>query len=246
MTYNTITKKWESQYWHPTVTTDSVVLGFDNEELNILLIKRNLDPFKDTWALPGGFLREDDMTAKDGAYRELKEETSIKLDGIYLEEFKSYSDRYRDPRERVITIAFLALVQKSDYINVKGADDAKEAKWFSIKEIPELAFDHKKIVEDALESLKRRIHFEPIAFHLLNNKFTLSQLQNVYIAILNPPEGFNTLRDRRNFPRKIAALRYIKPTGEKLEGTPYKAPELYTFDEEEYQQVKDKGLWLEL
>ena len=246
MEYNRKEKKWESQYWHPTVTTDSVVFGFEGESLHILLIKRNLEPFKDKWALPGGFIREEDITAKDGAYRELKEETSIDTKGIYLEEFKSFSEKNRDPRERVITIAFIALVRKQDYLNVKGADDAKEAKWFCVNELPELAFDHKRIVDEALDSLRKRIHFEPIAFHLLDKKFTLSQLQNVYIAIINPPEGFNTLRDRRNFPRKIAKLNYITPTGERLVGAPYKAPELYTFDEKAYWEANNNGTWLKL
>ena len=248
MKYNDKTKQWESPYWHPTVTTDTVIFGFDGEKLDILLIKRGIEPYKDMWALPGGFLKEDDNAAKDCAYRELKEECSIDLQGIDLQELKTYSDRSRDPRERVITVAFVALVPKSKYLTIKGADDAIEAKWFNLNELPLLAFDHDKIISDAHNSLKHRIHFEPIGFHLLNEEFTISQLHNIYKAILNPPvDGYNTLSDKKNFLRKIKKLNYIKATGRKTtELTPYKRPELYVFDEIAYNKAKENGMWLEL
>ena len=248
MIYNKITNKWESQYWHPTMTTDTVIFGFDGEKIDLLLVKRGVEPYKDMWALPGGFLKEDDKTAKDCAYRELKEECSIDLQGIELRELKTYSDKDRDPRERVITVAFVALVPKSKYIAVKGADDALEAKWFCLEELPELAFDHAIIIKDAHNSLKQRIHFEPIGFHLLDKEFTIAQLHNIYKAILNPPtEGYNTLSDKKNFFRKIKKLNYIKATGKKTdEITPYKRPELFVFDEEAYNKTKENGMWLEL
>ena len=108
MRYNEQTKQWESPYWHPAVTTDSVVVGFDGEQLNVLLIQRGLEPYKNMWALPGGFMRPEDESAEACAYRELREETDV--DDIYMEEFHTFSNHDRDPRERVITIAFFALV----------------------------------------------------------------------------------------------------------------------------------------
>ncbi len=167
MKYNEKTKLWESPYWHPAVTTDAVVFGFDGERLNVLLIQRGLEPYKNMWALPGGFMRPDDESAQACASRELREETDVS--DIYMEEMQTFSHFNRDPRERVITIAFFALVAKDQY-HVRGGDDATKAKWFSIKDLPELAFDHKDIVALALERLRQRIHFEPIGFHLLGRR----------------------------------------------------------------------------
>ena len=124
MNYNSTTKLWESKYWHPAVTTDAVVFGFDGEQLNVLLIERGNEPYLGSWALPGGFIKEDDKSAEDSVYRELHEETNV--EGIYLEEFKTFSEAGRDPRERVITIAFFALVVKDKYV-IKGGDDARKA-----------------------------------------------------------------------------------------------------------------------
>lgn len=242
MRYNETTHKWESDYWHPAITTDAVVFGFDGAKLNVLLIERGNEPFKGSWALPGGFIRQEDQSAKEAVYRELHEETNVK--DIYLEELQSFSDAGRDPRERVITIAFFALVVKDKY-QIKGGDDAKTAKWFPIDNFPKLAFDHHKIIHVALERLQQRIHFEPIGFHLLDKEFTMPQLQNIYLAILNPPEDDNKLRDRRNFPKKMLKLGYIKETGKKVTGHPYRSPKLYTFDVEAYKKAKKIGMRLE-
>ena len=242
MIQNKITNKWESDYWHPAVTTDAVVFGFDGEKLNVLLIERGGDPFKGAWALPGGFITQKDASAQAAVYRELHEETNV--EGIYLEELQTFSKEDRDPRERVITIAFFALVVKDQY-KIMGGDDARNAKWFPIDELPQLAFDHDYIINVALERLQQRIHFEPIGFHLLDKEFTMTQLQNIYIAILNPSEDDNKLRDRRNFPRKMLKLGYIKDTGKKVTGNPYRSPKLYTFDEAAYKTAKKIGMRLE-
>ena len=242
MKLNTITNKWESQFWHPAVATDAVVFGFDGEDLNVLLIERNLEPYKNYWALPGGFIKESDNSAEECVYRELHEETNV--EDLYLEELKTYSNKCRDPRERVISIAFFALVVKDKYI-IKGGDDAKSAKWFSVNSLPTLAFDHSEIISEALDRLRQRIHFEPIGFHLLDNEFTMPQLQSIYIAILNPPENDNKVRDRRNFPKKMLKLGYIKETGKKVTGNPYRSPKLYSFDEEAYFEAKKIGMRLE-
>ena len=207
MKYNEQTKQWESPYWHPALTTDAVVFGFDGVGLNVLLIQRGLEPYEHMWALPGGFMREDDEDALACAYRELNEEANV--DDIFMEELQCFSDKDRDPRERVITIAFFALVVKDKY-QIMGGDDARVAKWFPVKDLPALAFDHKDIIETALERLRQRIHFEPIGFHLLDKEFTMPQLHNIYIAILDPPEDDTKLRDRRNFNKKMLKLGYIK------------------------------------
>ena len=242
MEYNKKTKQWESPYWHPAVTTDSVVFGFDGKALNVLLIQRGLEPYKNMWALPGGFMRPDDVSAQACAYRELHEETDV--DDIYMEEMQTFSDCNRDPRERVITIAFFALVVKDRY-HVKGGDDASNAEWFLVKDLPELAFDHRAIIQLALERLRQRIHFEPIGFHLLDKEFTMPQLHNIYKAILDPPEEDTKLSDRRNFHKKMLKLGYIKETGKKVTGNAHRSPKLYTFDEEAYQRAKKIGMRLE-
>ena len=167
-------KKYCYKYPHPAVTTDCVIFGFDGSELQVLLIERGIEPFKGKWAFPGGFLNMDE-TAGEGAMRELKEETG--LENAYIEQFNTYSEPGRDPRERVITIAHYALVRIQE---VKGGDDAAKAQWFPIDEVPQLAFDHDKILRDAMRKLRERIHFEPIGFELLPEKFTMRELQILY------------------------------------------------------------------
>jgi 8-oxo-dGTP diphosphatase len=241
MVLNAETHKWESDYWHPAVTVDAVVFGYDEEEggLSVLLIERGEEPFKGSWALPGGFITQTDESVEAAVRRELQEETNV--EGIYLKEFKTFSKIDRDPRpdERVITIAFLALVVK-DSFQIKGGDDAKNAQWFSIGRLPELAFDHQEIIEVAFERLQQIVHFEPIVFHLLNkDSFTMPQLHHIYKAILMPPEGSNVANDRRNFMKKMLALGYVEKTGETVRGRSNRPPELYRFDEEKYWEVKN-------
>ena len=141
------------RYPHPAVATDCVIFGFDGVKLKVLLVERGGEPYKGMWAFPGGFLRMDE-TAEQGALRELKEETD--LSPYYIEQFHCFSDPHRDPRERVLSIAFLALVKIAE---VKGGDDAAQAEWFSMDEIPQLAFDHDHILRMALDKLRERIHF---------------------------------------------------------------------------------------
>ena len=184
-------QKFTYDYPHPAVATDCVVFGFDGHELKILLIERGIEPYKGMWALPGGFLRMDE-TAEQCALRELQEETGLSL--TYLKQFKTFSEVNRDPRERVISIAFYALARKSD---VKGGDDAAQARWWALNEAPRLAFDHDYILRKAMEKLREDIHFEPIGFGLLDTEFTMSELQRLYEAIL----GIQF--DRRNFHKKM-------------------------------------------
>ena len=172
------TQKYTYDYPRPAVTTDCVVFSFDGHDLKILLIQRGIEPYKGAWAFPGGFLNMDE-TAEQGALRELKEETGLDL--RYIKQVGAFSDVNRDPRTRVITIAFYALAKKSA---VQGGDDAAKAQWFALNEVPRLAFDHDYILRKTLEKLRQDIHFDPFGFGLLNDQFTIPELQQLYETIL--------------------------------------------------------------
>lgn len=221
-------KVYTYKYPRPAVATDCVIFGFDGVKLKVLLIERGIPPFKGMWAFPGGFLREDE-TAEKGAKRELKEETSLEPD--YIEQFNCFSDPKRDPRERVISIAFFALVKTAE---VKGGDDAAKAQWFALDEIPQLAFDHDMILRVALAKLRERIHFQPVGFDLLPEKFTLKQLQMLYEAIL----GVHF--DRRNFAKKMLHFDLIRQLDETTWPTPKREANLYSFNREKYDDLKQK------
>lgn len=182
---------WQYRYEHMAVTTDCVIFTFEERQLKVLLIRRGGEPYKGQWAFPGGFLRLNE-SAKEGALRELREETSLTPSAI--EQLGVFSDVNRDPRERVITIAWYALVRPSD---VLGGDDADEARWFPVNHLPPLAFDHSQIFTAAMERLRRDIHFQPVGFDLLGEEFSIPELQAIYEAILG------VKFDRRNFQRKI-------------------------------------------
>ena len=180
--------KYHYKYPHPSVTTDCVIFGFDGTRLNVLLIERGNDPYKGCWAFPGGFLNMDE-SALEGAKRELYEETGLR--DAYIHQFHAFSAPDRDPRERVISIAYFALVRLTD---VKAGDDAAKAQWFPLDEMPPLAFDHDKMHREALKALRRMIHFEPIGVELLPENFTKTQLQSLYEAILGK-SGMNDSGD---------------------------------------------------
>lgn len=226
-------KKYCYQYPHPSVTTDCVIFGFDGMSIKLLLIERGIEPYKGKWAFPGGFMRIDE-TADECARRELEEETG--LTEAKMEQFYTFTDVNRDPRERVITIAYLALVKISD---VRGGDDASKAQWFDYNKIPSLAFDHDHILRRAVNELKERICFEPIGFELLPEVFTMSQLQNLYEAILD------VKFDRRNFYSKMHKLDILIPVDNRTADTPTRVPRLYQFNRVKYNELKQKGFRLE-
>ena len=226
-------KKYCYKYPHPAVTTDCVIFGFDGSELQVLLIERGIEPFKGKWAFPGGFLNMDE-TAGEGAMRELKEETG--LENAYIEQFNTYSEPGRDPRERVITIAHYALVRIQE---VKGGDDAAKAQWFPIDEVPQLAFDHDKILRDAMRKLRERIHFEPIGFELLPEKITMRELQILYESILG------VKFDRRNFAKKMMHYELLNQLDETVRPTAKRDALLYSFNKDNYELFKKKGFQLE-
>ena len=226
-------KMYHYKYPHPSVTTDCVIFGYDGTKLNVLLIERGIEPFKGRWAFPGGFIKMDE-TALMGAKRELLKETGLK--DAYIRQFHTFSEVDRDPRERVITIAYYALVRISE---VKGGDDAARAKWFPLDQIPSLAFDHDMILRQATAELRKQIHFEPIGFELMPEKFTMTQLQHLYEAILD------VKFDRRNFCNKMLKLGILTELDEKLTLVNKKVAFLYKFNPESYKQMKEKGFRLE-
>ena len=220
-------------YPRPAVTTDCVIFGYDGKELKVLLIERGIEPFKGCWAFPGGFLNMDE-DALAGARRELKEETG--LEDAFIEQFHTFSEPGRDPRGRVITIAHYALVKIQE---VEGGDDAAQARWFPIGEVPPLAFDHDRILRMAMSRLKEKIHFEPVGFELLPDVFTMPQLQNLYEAILE------VHFDWRNFASKMLKLGILEDTGDRPAGASSRIPVSYRFNKEKYNELKAKGFRLE-
>lgn len=181
------------EYPRPALTADCVIFGFDGRGLKILLIERGVEPYKGYWALPGGFMKMEE-TIEECAIRELREETGVT--DIYLEQFCCFSSVGRDPRGRVVTVAFIALVRPADY-QVVGGDDARAAEWFDADMLPPLAFDHTDIIEAARIRLREILTLRPAAFYLLDEIFTVDELRRVYEVI----NGITY--DRRNFHRKL-------------------------------------------
>jgi len=221
------------KYPHPAVTADCVIFGFDGINLKVLLIERGIEPYKGKWAFPGGFVNMNE-SCEEGALRELKEETGLST--AYIEQFHTFSDPQRDPRERIITVAYFALVRIQE---VKGGDDAAQAAWFALDEVPQLAFDHDRILREALKRLRERIHFEPIGFELLPEKFTMRELQNLYEAILD------VHFDRANFSKKMLHFNILTQLEETVWPTPKREANLYRFNMESYNELKQKGFRLE-
>lgn len=221
------------KYPHPSVTADCVIFGFDGVSIKVLLIQRGIEPYKGKWAFPGGFMQIDE-TVEECARRELEEETGLK--NASVEQFYTFSDVNRDPRERVITVAHYALVRLSE---VKGGDDAASAQWFAENEIPSLAFDHDRILRMARNCLKERICFEPIGFELLPEVFTMSELQNLYEAILE------VKFDRRNFYNKMLKLGILTEAEPRAEQASRRTPTKYRFNAAKYAELKQKGFRLE-
>jgi len=224
------------KYPRAALTVDCVVFGFDEGDLKLLLIQRDLEPFAGRWALPGGFVRVEE-SLEEAALRELQEETGVGR--VYLEQLYTFGQPDRDPRERVVTVAYCALVKLS-YHRVKAATDARNAAWFEVSDLPKVAFDHETIIETALQRLKGKVCYEPIGFELLPPKFTLTQLQHLYETILE------TTLDKRNFRKKILTMDILIETDEIEQDVAHRAARLYRFDEARYKQLKKKGFHFEL
>ena len=203
-------------YPKPSVTVDILIFTVKDNDLKILLIKRGTEPFKDMWALPGGFVKLDE-SLEDAALRELKEETGVKSD--YLEQLYTFGDINRDPRGRVITVAYFALI-KQQKTELKATTDASDVRWFSVNERYNLAFDHKKILEYGLKRLRWKFEYTSIAFSLLPESFTLTELHKLYETVLN--KKF----DKRNFRKKINSLNILEKENIKKDVS-HRPPQLY-------------------
>lgn len=231
------------KYPHPAVTTDCVIFSFDGNDLKVLLIQRGNNPYKGYWAFPGGFLNMDE-NAEQGALRELQEETGLIPN--HIEQFHTFTDVDRDPRERVVSIAFFALIKPTD---VRGGDDASDAKWFKLKDIPRLAFDHDYVFRIAQRTLKEKIHFESIGFDLLGENFTIPEAQRLYEAILE------IKFDRRNFQKKLIQMdileeveteeefsKQVRNTNKDSSSKGRKAKK-YRFRQEKYEEMKNTDIF---
>ena len=200
------------------VTVDIVVFTVHEQTLQVLLIERGIDPFKGRYALPGGFVRAGE-TLEQAAFRELLEETGTK--DVYLEQLYTFGDPHRDPRGRVVTVAYYALVP-TDKSPLLAGTDAATAGWYPVSALPPLAFDHKRIVEYAVDRLRNKLEYTNVGFQLLPAKFTLSALQALHEAILGKP------LDKRNFRRKVLGLGLVKPSKE-MQATGRKPAQLFSF-----------------
>jgi len=209
------------EYPRPAVTVDIILFTFHASDLKVLLIERKNEPFKGKWALPGGFV-EMDEDLYEAARRELAEETNVT--DVYLEQLYTFGEPDRDPRTRVITVAYFALLSadQSAQLNVQSSSDAGDARWWSIYTLPELAFDHAPILHYALQRLRWKLEWTALGFLLLPAQFTLSELQKVYETVLNEP------LDKRNFRRKMLATDVLEETGNIREGD-HRPAKLYRF-----------------
>ncbi|MGB4774499.1 MAG: NUDIX domain-containing protein [Daejeonella sp.] len=213
---------------------DCVIFGFDGGELKVLLIERNEEPFKDWWALPG-YLVEPEEGIDHAANRILHELTGLR--DIYMDQFYTFGDVDRHPRGRVITVAYYAMIRLNGTKELKPVTSyARKAVWIPVNDLPKLGFDHTKIFEKGFEKIRNKISYQPIAFELLPEKFTLTQLQGLYEVILNKK------LDKRNFRKKMLNYGILKELDEKQKGVSYRAAKLYKFDRRKYARLFQKEL----
>jgi len=224
------------EFERPALAVDIVVFALDENGLQVMLIERDLEPFAGRWALPGGFVRVNE-TLDEAARRELQEETGLR--DIYLEQLYSFGDLNRDPRERVVTVAYYALVNLQGH-DVKASTDARNAAWFSTDELPKLAFDHEQILDAALERLQGKVRYQPIGFELLPNKFPLRDLQRLYEIVLDRE------LDKRNFRKKILSMDILVELNEIEKDVSHRAAKLYRFDKKKYDRLVRQGYHFEI
>jgi 8-oxo-dGTP diphosphatase len=220
------------QYQNPSLAVDIVVFGYHENQLSVLLLNRKEEPFKDCWTLPGGFVQMKE-TLQQVCSRILK--TKIGLENLFLEQLYSFDAIDRDPRGRVVSVSYYALINPHKFEIVVG-NMANDVKWFPIHKLPKLGFDHKQIFKLAEQRLKAKILYNPIGFELLDDTFTMTELHELYECIL----GLEI--DRRNFRRKIIDSEYIVPTGQKREGLKNRHPDLYKFN----KQLKQNNFQLNI
>jgi len=221
------------------IAVDAVVFGYSKTDgVSVLFIQRKYEPFKNGWAIPGGFVLEHE-SLEAAVKRELQEETGIEVN--YLEQLYTFGEPKRDPRQRVIAVAYFGLVKTSQYQQLKASTDAENAKWFSIKKLPALAFDHKKVLNTAIERLRTKIRYQPIGFELLDKKFPFSDVEKLYAALLDKEIN------RRNFSKKILSFGFLEETGELLKTEAKGRPgKMYQFNQKRYKELLKDGFHFEI
>jgi 8-oxo-dGTP diphosphatase len=216
------------EYPRPSITVDCVIFGLDeSQQLKVLLIRRKREPYANKWALPGGFVQMEE-SLEDAARRELKEETGV--ENVFMEQLYTFGSLGRDPRGRVISVAYFALVNLSEH-TLRADTDAEDAAWYSINELPELAFDHSEILNAALDRLRAKLRYQPIGFELLPEHFTLSQLQQLYEIVLGVPS-----LNKRNFRTRIMKMGVLREVGRQT-NVAHRPAMLFSFDKEKYQEL---------
>lgn len=218
------------------LSVDAVVFGYEEGNISVLLIKRKYEPFKSKWALPGGFVNNEE-SLEEAVERELYEETGIKIN--YLEQLYTFGKPNRDPRGRVVSVAYFGLVRPNAF-KIFASTDAEQVQWFNINELPKLSFDHEAILETAIKRLQGKITYEPIGFELLDKKFPFSDLEKLYTTLLGRPI------DRRNFRKKIVGLNVLDELNEKVSKGSGRPANLFQFNQKRYFQLKEEGIIFEI
>lgn len=217
------------------VAVDCIILGFENGKLKLLIMQRKVDPMQGEWSLMGGFLQNEE-SVDEAAGRVLRQTTG--LENIYMEQLACYGNVRRDTGARVISMAYYALIRITEHDHFLAQQYA--AHWLELHQIPELIFDHRQMIADALKKLRENAHFHPIGFELLPEKFTLSQLRSLYEEI------YQHELDKRNFRKKILSMNILEKLEEKDKTTSKKGAYLYRFDKEQYEELKRRGFVFEI
>lgn len=218
------------------ISVDAVVFGYESGTISVLLIQRKYDPFKGKWAIPGGFVLNHE-SLEEAVERELQEETGVQIN--YLEQLYSFGNPSRDPRGRVVSVAYFALVRPNTF-KIFASTDAEQVQWFNINELPELSFDHQEILDKAIQRLQSKITYEPLGFELLDKKFPFSDLEKLYTTLLGRDI------DRRNFRKKIIGLNVLDELDEKALKGSGRPANLFQFNKKRYFQLKKEGIIFEI
>ena len=219
------------------IAVDAIVFGYRNNALYILLIKQKYGAMKNNWVLPGGFVKDDEPLS-DAVRRELKEEAGIEVN--YLEQLYTFGDDiHRDPRFRVVSVAYFALADPAKLL-LRADTDAEDAQWFPVNEIPKVGYDHASIIKVAHERLKAKLSYQPIGFDLLDKEFLFSELENLYCTILESEI------DRRNFRKKILSLGIVDETSKTAAQGAGRPGKLFRFNKKKYNALAKEGLHFEI
>lgn len=229
-------RAYRYEFPRPALTVDCAVFGLAESGFEVFFVECDVEPFAGRWALPGGFVHENEGL-EEAARRELREETG--LADIFLEQLYTFGTPGRDPRGHVVSVAWVALVNVQDHA-VNAATDARDAAFFPVSQVPALAFDHDRILAAAEERVRGKVRYRPIGFELLPPRFTLAELQHLYETVIGHP------LDKRNFRKKMLGLEFLVDTGEREEGVPHRPARLYRFDPDAYARLEREGfeMWV--